>query len=59
VARVYSKNLIEGFRRKVHNKMISSDSDNTHVYKPPKFEGKRGATFVIWDIKFRSWVEVR
>ncbi len=39
--------------------MISSDSDNTHVYKPPKFEGKRGATFVIWDIKFRSWVEVR
>ncbi len=26
---------------------------------PPKFKGKRGATYVIWDIKFRSWAGVK
>jgi hypothetical protein len=56
-AGVYSKNSIEGIRRIVLNKM--SSSDNTNVSKPPKFEGKRGATFVIWDIKFRSWAGVK
>jgi hypothetical protein len=42
---------------KVLNKMSSSDS--IHLSMPPKFEGKRGTTFVIWDIKFRSWAEVK
>ncbi len=30
-----------------------------HLFKPPKFEGKRGATYLIWDIKFRSWTGVK
>jgi hypothetical protein len=29
------------------------------VSKPPKFEGKRGSAYVIWDIKFRSWSGVK
>jgi hypothetical protein len=36
-----------------------SSSDNTTVSKPPKVKGKRGAMFVIWDIKFRSWAGVK
>jgi hypothetical protein len=27
--------------------------------KPPKFEGKRGTTLVIWEVRFRSWAEVK
>jgi hypothetical protein len=27
--------------------------------KPPKFEGKRGSTYVVWSIKFKSWAGVK
>jgi hypothetical protein len=44
--------LIEGIRRIVIYKMTFSDV--TNVSKLPKFKGKRGALFVICDIKFRG-----
>jgi hypothetical protein len=34
-----------------------SSSDSIHLSKPPKFDGKKA--FVIWDIKVRSWAEVK
>jgi hypothetical protein len=30
-----------------------------YVSKPPKFEGKGGSAYVIWDIKFRLWAGVK
>jgi hypothetical protein len=36
-----------------------SNNDNMYVSKPPKFEGKRGSSYVFWDIKFRSWAGVK
>jgi hypothetical protein len=50
-ARVYFKYFIEGCRRIELNKMNTT--------KPPKFDGKRGSAYIIWDIKFRSWAGVK
>jgi hypothetical protein len=36
-----------------------SSIDNTCRSKPPKFKEKRGAEYLIWDIKFRSWAWVK
>ncbi len=39
------------------NKMGSNDT--IYVSKSPKFDGKRGSAYVIWNIKFRSWAGVK
>ncbi len=41
----------------VLNKMNNNDS--LYMSKPPKFDGKQGSAYVIWDIKFRSWAGVK
>jgi hypothetical protein len=55
--RVYSKSWIKEKQKIVLNKI--SNNDNLYVSKPPKFDGKRGSAYVIWDIKFRSWAGVK
>jgi hypothetical protein len=36
-----------------------SNNYSMYVFKPPKFKGKRGSAYIIWDIKFRSWTGVK
>jgi hypothetical protein len=36
-----------------------NNNNSLYVSKPPKFDGKQGSAFVIWDIKFRSWAGVK
>jgi hypothetical protein len=38
---------------------MSINNDSLYVSKPPKFEGKQGSAYVVWSVKFRSWVGVK
>ncbi len=38
---------------------MSTNNDSSYVSKPPKFEGKQGSAYVVWRVKFRTWVGVK
>ncbi len=36
-----------------------NNNDSLYMSKLLKFDGKWGSAYIIWDIKFRSWAEVK
>jgi hypothetical protein len=52
---VCSKGLLQEFDRRPQKRILNQMNTNINMYvsKPPKFDGKRGSAYVIWDIKLQ------